>query len=66
MKTADLKNQMTIKDASKALNKSVQRIHAMIHEGKLKGTKFAPGLWLIEKSSIKEFIEADRNNNKRR
>lgn len=60
MKTIDLKNLMTIKETAEILNRSVQRIHAMIAERKLKGRKVAPGLWLVEKKSIEDHLE-DRN-----
>ena len=56
MKTMDLKNLMTVREAAATLNRSTQRVHAMIAEGKIKGSKVAPGLWLIEKKSIEEYL----------
>lgn len=66
MKTFDFKNSMTIKDVSAALDRSVQRIHAMIAEGKLKATKVAPGLWAVEKKSVEQFLKSRTPNRERR
>lgn len=58
MKTISLKDLMTIKETAAALDRSVQRVHAMIAEGKIKGRKAAPGLWLVEKKSVEEYLKA--------
>lgn len=60
MKTLDLKDLMTIKDVATILNVTVQRIHQMIAEGKIKGGKLAPGLWVVDKDSVNEYLEKRR------
>ncbi len=57
MKTFDFKRSMTIRDVAAVIDKSAQRVHQMIAEGKLKGEKIAPGLWAVEKKSVEEYLK---------
>lgn len=60
MKTLNLKDLMTIREVAAVLNVTIQRVHQMIKEGKIKGEKMAPGLWVTERVSVEEFIEAKK------
>lgn len=60
MKALNLKDLLTIKEVAAILNVTVQRVHQMIAEGKIKGEKLAPGLWVTEKASVEKYIEDRR------
>lgn len=60
MKSLNLKDLLTVKETASILNVTVQRIHQMIAEGKIKGEKLAPGLWVIKKASVTEYLEGKK------
>ena len=68
MKTASLKNAITVTVAAKALNVTRQRMYQIIEEKDLKTQKFpfAPYPILLDRDEIMEMVDKKRVKNQRR
>lgn len=59
MKFVDFSGFMTVQEAADAIKRTRQGIHDMIREGRLKGKKVHPKLWIVDKESVENFIESE-------
>jgi len=49
--------KITIRQTAAILDRTVSRVHQLIAEGKIKGEKIAPGLWMVDEKSVKKYLK---------